>query len=106
MMPYLWGIYREQQHSPGREFDDAEILRLVAKHVEAAGYQVHLKTPEQLGAADPCLKPAGTGGSSTGPRPGPSCPTRGRAANRIWKSSAMRKLPGTREPEGRNRRWS
>ena len=51
MMPYLWGIYREQQHSPGREFDDAEILRLVAKHVEAAGYQVHLKTPEQLGAA-------------------------------------------------------
>lgn len=62
MMPYLWGIYREQQHSPGREFDDAEILRLVAKHVEAAGYQVHLKTPEQLGAAyDP----------STGRRPDP-----------------------------------
>ncbi len=52
MMPYLLGIYREQQHSPGREFDDAEILRLVAKHVEAAGYQVHLRTPEELGVAD------------------------------------------------------
>lgn len=52
MMSHLWGIYREKQHSPGREFDDAEILRLVAKHVEAAGYQVHLKTPEELGAAD------------------------------------------------------
>src|SRR5574337_1112510 len=25
MIPYLLGIYREQQHSPGREFDDAEI---------------------------------------------------------------------------------
>jgi glutathione synthase/RimK-type ligase-like ATP-grasp enzyme len=71
MMPHLWGIYREQQHSPGREFDDAEILRLVAKHVEAAGYQVHLKTPEQLGVVDPCLKPAGTGDPSTGLRPDP-----------------------------------
>lgn len=54
MIPHLWGIYREQQHSPGREFDDAEILRLVAKHVEAAGCRVHLKTPEDLrGANDP-----------------------------------------------------
>jgi glutathione synthase/RimK-type ligase-like ATP-grasp enzyme len=52
IIPYLWGIYREQQHSPGREFDDAEILRLVAKHVEAAGYQVHLKTPEELREID------------------------------------------------------
>ena len=48
----IWGIYREQQHSPGREFDDAEILRLVAKHVEAAGYQVHLNTPEALSGID------------------------------------------------------
>lgn len=49
MMPYLLGIFRERQHSPGREFDDTEILRLVAKHVEAAGYQVHLTTPEDPG---------------------------------------------------------
>lgn len=52
MIPHLWGIYRERQHSPGREFDDAEILRLVAKHVEAAGYQVHLKMPEELRGID------------------------------------------------------
>lgn len=52
MIPYLLGIYRERQHSPGREFDDTEILRLVAKHIEAAGYQVYLKTPEELGEAD------------------------------------------------------
>lgn len=52
MMPYLLGIFRERQHSPGREFDDTEILRLVAKHVEAAGHQVHLKMPEELGVAD------------------------------------------------------
>jgi len=55
MIPYLLGIYREQQHSPGREFDDTEILRLAAKHVEAAGYQVHLKTPEELGEIDTSL---------------------------------------------------
>jgi glutathione synthase/RimK-type ligase-like ATP-grasp enzyme len=48
MMPYLLGIYRERQHSPGREFDDTEILRLTAKHIEASGYQVRLKTPEEL----------------------------------------------------------
>ncbi len=54
MMPCLWGIFRERQHSPGREFDDTEILRLVAKHVEEAGYQVSLKRPDELGeAGDP-----------------------------------------------------
>lgn len=52
MIPHLWGIYREQQHSPGREFDDAEILRLVAKHVEAAGCQVQLRRPEELSETD------------------------------------------------------
>ena len=52
MIPHLWGIYRERQHSPGREFDDTEILRLVAKHVEAAGCQVQLKTPEGLSVTD------------------------------------------------------
>ncbi len=51
-IPRLWGIFRERQHSPGREFDDAEILRLVAKHVEAGGCQVSLKTPEQLMETD------------------------------------------------------
>jgi len=64
MMPYLWGIFRERQHSPGREFDDTEILRLVAKHIEAAGYQVHLKTPEELGEISEASK-----GLSAGPSP-------------------------------------
>ena len=47
-----WGIFREAAHSPGRESDDAEILRLTGKHLEAKGLQVVLKTPEEVGAAD------------------------------------------------------
>jgi hypothetical protein len=48
--PYCWGVFREEAHSPGRESDDAEILRLTAKGLEAKGFQVDLKTPEELGA--------------------------------------------------------
>ena len=47
--PYCWGIFREEAHSPGRESDDSEILRLTAKGLEAKGFQVDLKTPEELG---------------------------------------------------------
>ncbi|MFQ5846311.1 MAG: hypothetical protein ACE5IQ_01415 [Candidatus Methylomirabilales bacterium] len=43
------GIFRERPHSPGREFDDAEILRLTAKHLEARGFQVSLKNPDEVG---------------------------------------------------------
>jgi len=43
-----WGIFRELAHSPGRENDDAEILRLTGKHLEAEGFQVVLKSPEEL----------------------------------------------------------
>ena len=53
-----WGIFREQAHSPGRESDDAEILRLAGKHLEAKGLQVVLKTPEEA-FADPDGPPAG-----------------------------------------------
>ena len=50
---YCWGIFREEAHSPGRESDDSEILRLTAKGLEAKGFQVDLKTPDELsGAAD------------------------------------------------------
>src|SRR5438046_4375001 len=49
---YCWGIFREAAHSPGRESDDAEILRLTGKHLEAKGLQVVLKTPEEVGPAD------------------------------------------------------
>ena len=43
-----WGIFRERTHSPGRESDDAEILRLTAKHLEAVGFQVSLKSAEEV----------------------------------------------------------
>lgn len=43
-----WGIFRERAHSPGREFDDSEILRLTGKHLEAKGFQVSLRTPEEV----------------------------------------------------------
>ena len=43
-----WGIFREREHSPGRETDDGEILRLTGKHLEARGFQVVLKTPEEV----------------------------------------------------------
>jgi hypothetical protein len=52
-----WGIFREEAHSPGRESDDAEILRLTAKGLLAKGFQVELKTPDELGVtadARPC----------------------------------------------------
>jgi hypothetical protein len=50
---HCWGIYRERAHSPGREGDDAEILRLTAKHLEARGYHVELRDPEDVsGPAD------------------------------------------------------
>ncbi|MBI1728505.1 MAG: hypothetical protein HYR50_14690 [Candidatus Rokubacteria bacterium] len=46
---HCWGIFREEAHSPGRESDDTEILRLTAKGLEAKGFQVELKTPDELG---------------------------------------------------------
>jgi len=39
-------------HSPGRESDDTEILRLTGKHLEARGLQVILKTPDEVNGAD------------------------------------------------------
>jgi len=43
-----WGILRESAHSPGRQFDDAEILRLTAKHLEARGMGVSLRGPDEV----------------------------------------------------------
>ena len=45
---YWWGIWREREHSPGRESDDTEILRLTGKHLEARGFQVILKSPDEV----------------------------------------------------------
>jgi hypothetical protein len=47
-----WGLFRERTHSPGRESDDTEILRLTGKHLEARGYQILLKTADELGAPE------------------------------------------------------
>jgi glutathione synthase/RimK-type ligase-like ATP-grasp enzyme len=44
-----WGIFREPAHSPGRESDDAEILRLTAKELEARGFEVAVKDPAEIG---------------------------------------------------------
>ena len=43
-----WGIFREPAHSPGREVDDTEILGLTAKHLEAKGFEVALKSPDEV----------------------------------------------------------
>jgi hypothetical protein len=43
-----WGIFREREHSPNRESDDAEILRLTAKSLEARGFQVTLHTVDEV----------------------------------------------------------
>jgi hypothetical protein len=43
------GVFRERAHSPGRECDDAEILRLTGKELEARGLAVTLKSPDELG---------------------------------------------------------
>ena len=45
---YCWGIFREQAHSPGRETDDSEILRLTGKHLEARGFRVLIQSPEEV----------------------------------------------------------
>jgi len=52
-----WGIFRESTHSPGRESDDTEILRLTGKHLEAKGFHVELKTADEV-----------TEAAETGPR--------------------------------------
>ena len=43
-----WGVYRELAHSPGRETDDAEILRATARKLEDRGFRVDLKTAEEI----------------------------------------------------------
>jgi hypothetical protein len=45
---HCWGIFRERAHSPGRESDDTEILRLAAKMLEARGFEVSVKSPEEI----------------------------------------------------------
>jgi hypothetical protein len=49
-----WGILRERAHSPGRETDDAEILRLTGKMLESQGFDVQILDSDELnGVAEP-----------------------------------------------------
>ena len=50
--PRCWGIYRELAHSPGRETDDAEILRATAAELAARGFDVSLKSTDELPEVD------------------------------------------------------
>jgi hypothetical protein len=43
-----WGIHRERTHSPGRERDDARILRLTAEALGIRGFDVTLKSPAEV----------------------------------------------------------
>ena len=43
-----WGVYRELAHSPGRETDDAEILRAAGRELSALGFEVSFKSPDEL----------------------------------------------------------
>jgi hypothetical protein len=52
MTARCWGIYRELAHSPGRETDDAEILRAVARELGRQGFSVELKSPDELPEAN------------------------------------------------------
>ncbi len=47
-----WGVYRELAHSPGRETDDAEILRSTAAELSTRGFDVSLKSTDELPGAD------------------------------------------------------
>jgi len=49
--PRCWGIYRELAHSPGRESDDALILRAAGEHLSRLGFEVSLLTPDEAAAA-------------------------------------------------------
>ena len=46
--PRCWGVYRELAHSPGRETDDALILRATAAALEERGFPVELRSAEEL----------------------------------------------------------
>jgi hypothetical protein len=50
MSPRLtcWGVYREIAHSPGRETDDAEILRAVGRELSERGFTVSLLSHDEL----------------------------------------------------------
>ena len=46
--PTCWGIFREVEHSPGREADDAGILEATGRRLEEAGIAVAYRAPATI----------------------------------------------------------
>jgi hypothetical protein len=46
-----WGILREASHSPGREDDDAAILRATGAKLAERGFAVEIRAPADAAAA-------------------------------------------------------
>lgn len=52
-----WGVFRELAHSPGRETDDALILKETARRLSERGFSVELKTTEEIAELPPTFDP-------------------------------------------------
>lgn len=52
-----WGIFRELAHSPGRETDDALILKETARRLSERGFSVELKTTEEIAELPASFEP-------------------------------------------------
>ncbi len=50
--PTCRGVFREVEHSPGREADDAGILQATGRRLEEAGFSVDYLEPKALGSHD------------------------------------------------------
>jgi len=50
-----WGVYRETEHSPHREADDAGILEATGRRLEAEGFTVAYRTPGSVNGGDGAL---------------------------------------------------
>ena len=46
--PSCWGVYREREHSPGREADDAGILEATGRRIAQEGFSVAYVEADQL----------------------------------------------------------
>jgi len=53
--PVCWGVYREREHSPGREADDAGVLEATGRLLERSGASVAFRRPPELQQAEPNL---------------------------------------------------
>ena len=52
-----WGIFRELAHSPGRETDDALILKETARRLSEREFSVELKTTEEIAELPASFEP-------------------------------------------------